>query len=145
MSTVYRDIKMMRKKWPGFRILRSSGRFVHWRGTLQPLCQVYTVEIRYRIRRQRNGAASDTPKVTVVQPLLRRREEEPDIPIPHHYVNEEDTELPLLCLFDPDAGEWDSSMPIATTIVPWTIDWIACYEGWLATGEWAGGGREHRA
>ena len=26
------------------------------------------------------------------------------------------------------------------TIVPWTIDWLACYEGWLATGEWAGGG-----
>ena len=89
--------------------------------------------------------ASGTPKVTVIQPRLHRREEEPDRPIPHHYVNKDDPELPLLCLFDPDAAEWDPSMSIATTIVPWTIDWLACYEGWLATGEWTGGGREHNA
>ena len=30
---------------------------------------------------------------------------------------------------------------VARIIVPWTIDWLACYEGWLATGEWTGGGR----
>ena len=145
MRTVYRDIKLMLREWPAFQVMRRSSRFVHWRGTLQPLCQVYSVEIRYRIRRQRTGAASDTPRVTVVQPLLRRREEEPDKPIPHHYVAKNDPELPILCLFDPAAAEWNPTMSVATTIVPWTIDWLACYEGWLATGTWTGGGREHSA
>ena len=48
--------------------------------------------------------------------------------------------MPFLCLYDPDAGEWHPGMSIARTIIPWTIDWLACYEGWLATGEWTGGG-----
>ncbi|MYD87819.1 MAG: hypothetical protein F4018_15215 [Acidobacteria bacterium] len=25
-------------------------------------------------------------------------------------------------------------------IVPWTSEWLACYEIWLATGKWLGGG-----
>jgi hypothetical protein len=32
-------------------------------------------------------------------------------------------------------------MPIAETIAPWAMDWIACYELWLMTGVWTGGGR----
>lgn len=145
VNTVHRDMKLMLKKWPGFQVLRNSSRFVHWRGSLQPLCQVYIVEILHRNRRQRTGTRSSIPRVTVVDPVLHRRDEEPNKPIPHHYLNKQDPEFPFLCLFDPDADEWDPSMPIATTIVPWTIDWLACYEGWLATGEWTGGGREHSA
>jgi len=33
---------------------------------------------------------------------------------------------------------------IALTTVPWAADWLACYEGWLATGRWHGGGRHAR-
>jgi len=32
------------------------------------------------------------------------------------------------------------SMLIADTTVPWTAEWLANYEVWLATGEWHGGG-----
>ena len=35
-------------------------------------------------------------------------------------------------------GDWRDA--VADTTIPWAIDWLACYEGWLATGEWAGGG-----
>ena len=31
-------------------------------------------------------------------------------------------------------------MYIADTIVPWTAEWLAHYEIWLATDDWRGGG-----
>lgn len=32
-------------------------------------------------------------------------------------------------------------MHLSQTIVPWSADWLACYELWLMTGRWTGGGR----
>ena len=32
------------------------------------------------------------------------------------------------------------NMLLATTIFPWTAEWLLHYEIWLATGEWTGGG-----
>jgi hypothetical protein len=32
-------------------------------------------------------------------------------------------------------------MAIAETTLPWACDWIVCYEFWLITGVWRGGGR----
>lgn len=49
--------------------------------------------------------------------------------------------LQLTPLYDPAKDEWDHSMLISETIVPWTLDWLACYELWLMTGRWTGGGR----
>ena len=105
--TVYRDMKLMRKRWPAFCVVQSTSRFVRWRGPLQPISQVYRVEIRYRVKRRTNGPGLGVPEVTVVQPLLRRRAEDPNVAIPHHYPNGKDRELPLLCLYDPAAAEWD--------------------------------------
>ena len=42
-----------------------------------------------------------------------------------------------LCLF---WKNWDATMPLANTIVPWVADWLYYYEVWLFTGEWEGGG-----
>ncbi|MBP8931241.1 MAG: hypothetical protein KBG46_08165 [Paracoccus sp.] len=39
------------------------------------------------------------------------------------------------------AKEWNPSMSIAKTTVPWAARWLACYELWEATGRWHGGGR----
>ncbi len=78
------------------------------------------------------------PFVMVTQPLLRHRDECPEEPIPHLYFNRSCPEKPFLCLYDPGASEWHSGVAIAASIVPWTIDWLACYEGWLATGQWTG-------
>uniref|UniRef100_UPI0031016DE1 hypothetical protein n=1 Tax=Neorhizobium sp. EC2-8 TaxID=3129230 RepID=UPI0031016DE1 len=30
---------------------------------------------------------------------------------------------------------------ISKKIVPWTLDWLACYEDWLLSGIWHGGGQ----
>lgn len=43
-----------------------------------------------------------------------------------------------LCLHD--FHEWDQSQPIATTIIPWTVEWLYHYEIWLGIGTWTGGG-----
>ena len=143
--TVYKDIKLMRKTWPAFCVVRKTSRFVQWCGPLQPISQVYRVEICYRVKRGTYGSEVDVPKVTVLDPLLRRRAEEPNGPVPHHYPNPKEPKKPILCLYDPAAAEWVPEYSIAKTIVPWTIDWLACYEGWLATGKWTGGCREHSA
>jgi hypothetical protein len=52
--------------------------------------------------------------------------------LPHTYSDD------TLCLHEID--DWTGSMYIADSIVPWTVEWLAHYELWLATGEWHGGG-----
>jgi hypothetical protein len=88
--TVHSDLKLMRKKWPGFCVLKWTSRLAHWRGRLQPISQVYLIDIYYRLKRHTGRATFSLPQVTVVQPLLHRRDEQPDEPIPHHYPNHED-------------------------------------------------------
>ena len=61
--------------------------------------------------------------------------------MPHVYFDDLDLTLSPLCLFDPDKNEWTRNDLIALTTVHWAADWLACYEGWLATGRWYGGGR----
>ena len=132
----------MRRGWPTFKILKRNHWCALWEGVVQPLSQTYTVHVLLRQdQRRKKTAYAQIPLVTVTDPLLRRRSEDPSDPIPHHYPNPDRPELPFLCLYDPDAREWHPGLAIARTIIPWTIDWLACYEGWLATGEWTGGGR----
>lgn len=140
-STI-KQVKTMRKKWPMFKVLHFTRWEVLWEGSLCPLFQGYTVQVLFQY--QKNYQEFDpiqTPKVTVMNPLLHRRVEDPSDPIPHHYPNRNNPKLPILCLYDPDAREWHPGLLVAKTVIPWTIDWLACYEGWLATGEWTGGGR----
>ena len=141
--STWKQTEQMQKNWSTFKVLQRTRWLVLWEGSLQPLCQTYTVQVL--LQRNQNCNKADFPKtlpiVTVIEPLLRRRSEEPDSPIPHHYPNQDHPALPILCLYDPAAKEWHSGCSVARTIIPWTIDWLACYEGWLATGEWTGGGR----
>lgn len=60
---------------------------------------------------------------------------------PHIYVNNNNPSLPHLCLYDPAETRWTPEYYIAETIIPWTVDWLFFFEGWLATGKWEGGGR----
>lgn len=138
--TISKQVELMRQRWPDFRVINRTGRLVQWEGWLRPLSQMYTVQIAF-YRERKKGSAEHPPDVTVIDPPLRRRTEKPEEPIPHHYQNRNCPERPFLCLYDPAAREWHPRKSIAHTIIPWTIDWLACYEGWLATGEWRGGGR----
>jgi hypothetical protein len=87
-----------------------------------PASQTYTLRLRYRHGRR--------PRVTVVDPQLARH---PDTrALPHIYPGDE------LCLYYP--GQWRHDMLLATTILPWTAEWLIHYELWLITGTWTGGG-----
>lgn len=114
----------------GFAAARSKSRHMElrWWGEIVPtaISARYSVRIRYRM--------GGKPVAEVLRPSLEVRH---GSSIPHRYPDGS------LCLFYPAAGEWQPSMPIADTIVPWTSEWLAHYEIWLACGSWRGGGIEH--
>ena len=136
------QIERMRRGWPKFRVLGATGWYVNWEGSLQPLGMRYTVRVSMCLGKPLSNAiiVGYAPRVTVVDPLLRRQVEEPGVPIPHIYPNKFHSDRPILCVYLPGSGEWDFRNAVADTTIPWAIDWLACYEGWAATGEWTGGG-----
>ena len=111
----------MRVVWPSFHC---QGRGC-WIGKLRPLefSESYDVRIEYRV--------GSKPKVWVLG-LPSREEESESKKIPHRFADGS------ICLFYGD--EWTANKPIAQTIVPWLLEWLVFYEGWLVTGEWQGGG-----
>jgi hypothetical protein len=111
----------LRYDFPDSTVELGPGRLT-WVGRLtpSPLSQTYTVRIRH------NGGL---PSIRVLSPVLRRPEGKS---LPHVYGSED------LCLYYP--GQWDPSMSIAATLVPWAAEWLLQYELWLVTGTWGGGG-----
>jgi hypothetical protein len=73
-----------------------------------------------------------------LRPALRERSDFKDRPLPHVYWRDD---KPFLCLFDPAQKEWNASMAISRTTVPWISDWLYFYETWSLTGKWLSGGR----
>lgn len=83
-------------------------------------------------------ARQQTPKVYVLDPKPLSLFPG-ELRLPHVYSTREQR----LCLYHPSLREWDASMFIVRTIVPWASEWLFHYEIWLATGKWSGGGVEH--
>ena len=96
-----------------------------WKASIQPtgLSDTYQTELTHSFEM--------CPKVFVLAPELVLFE---DQPIPHRYLDGS------LCLFLPRRAEWNQTMLISETTVPWACEWLFHYELWLATGEWHGGG-----
>ena len=76
----------------------------------------------------------ERPVVIVLSPDLRSRDGEG---LPHVFSEKEP------CLFRTKYREWDSSMSLVVTIVPWASLWLLYYEVWLVTGKWCGSRQEH--
>jgi hypothetical protein len=53
-----------------------------------------------------------------------------------------DNQKQRLCLYRPGKKQWDWSMLLSETAIPWAIEWLYFYEIWVSTGKWLGGG-EH--
>ncbi len=133
----------LRALWPGCQVIvRREKRMrrgqvtaaecliAHGKLSATSITGEYDVRIEYRER--------EFPDVFVEQPALVRRAQEPDTPIPHTYDSDKPgRETP--CIFLP-GSDWNATMPIAKTIVPWFRCWLLDYEMWHATGVWTGGG-----
>jgi hypothetical protein len=131
----------MGSSWPTLKAERSDPRTAGWRGTLKPLLKSYEVLVTYRapVIIERIDPLRQQPRVRVLAPLLKQRRGNREGDLPHVYWDDADS--PALCLFDHETAEWTPCMLLADTTIPWTVDWLGCYEGWRATGEWTGGGR----
>lgn len=144
--TIDQQIEAMTAIWPSFKLVRRVGRTALWRGTVRPLLQTYVVDILYRapLALEHVPIRWLQPQVEVMRPALRPRRGDPEGMLPHVYYDDANGSV-YLCLLDPDAREWSASDLLAETTVPWTIDWLAAYEGWRATGTWTAPGRHVEA
>jgi hypothetical protein len=145
MKSVRQQIDGMRRRWPNFDVADVRNDRAVWFGSLAG------IEMRYRIMIQ-FGLPGPTgedkslwrlfPVVRVLSPeLCPNWDARNEAPLPHVYFESPDITLSPLCLFDLSQRQWSHDDLIAETTVPWAADWLACYEGWLATSRWTGGGR----
>jgi len=141
VPSIDEQISAIGRGWPTFKVHRIDDRTAAWRGTLRPLLMTFEITVFYRVPAviEILNPMRHQPQVRVVSPPLRPRSHSAEGKLPHVYWD--GANLPILCLFDPEAGEWSPSDLLAETTLPWSDDWLACYEGWRATGEWTGGGR----
>lgn len=138
------QVGAMLGRWPTLDVVERGKDSAVWRGTLKPILREYVVEIYYRVPSVLEmPTLRQQPLVRVLSPALKRRAGDPEGSLPHVYPD--GTPHPPLCLFDMEAREWTPWKLLAETTVPWSIDWLACYEGWRATGTWSGGGRHPAA
>jgi len=124
------QVVAMTATWPALKFRQQSFEGARWVGQLRPQYQKYRASIDYRL--------FEHPVVKVLAPDLIRLPGNVEGQLPHVYPPVDD---PCLCLYDPKTEEWDVSMLLSQTIVIWTLDWLSCYELWLMTGRWTGGGR----
>jgi hypothetical protein len=99
---------------------------LRWNGTLQPsaVSPAYRVSLVYRL--------TGPPLVHVLDPPLDPGHRDA---LPHVYEDDR------LCLVTP--GEWNGTMQIAKTVLPWAAEWLFHYEAWRTTDRWVGGGRPY--
>lgn len=125
--TVVQQAAALRHLYPESKCSAHLNR-LSWAGVLQPtaMSREYKVSVDYHLGK--------SPRTHVVEPILFVPAGEH---LPHVYSQKEQR----LCLYSPFGNaEWNSSMCIARTIVPWASEWLFYYELWLATGKWLGGG-----
>ena len=138
----------MRRRWRRFAATEYPEReAVAWEGCIIGLQRSYRISIEYGLPLK---YSSDFhffrrfPLVRVLEPTLEPNYKAvEEAPLPHVYLNQKDERMSPLCLFDPALNQWDHHMLISETTVPWAVDWLVFYEGWLATGRWFGGGRHN--
>lgn len=101
-----------------------------WKGGIRPtpLSRIYKIRIECRGYYRR-------PKVILYGDTIDGIEK---ADFPHHFDIDRKKPEVVLCLHM--LHEFDYSLLLADTIIPWTQEWLYYYEIWLATGEWCGGG-----
>lgn len=132
---------VLKRYCPGTVVIIDNDKTVQWEGTLQPtpFSREYRVVIKYTL--------SHSPVCIVkgldLSALAEGRK------IPHTYLNKTGIKGTQLCLFLPvikqknKLSEWQPTMFLADTILPWASIWLLYFEFWLHNGVWDGCGVEH--
>jgi len=97
-----------------------------WIGELSPtpLSRTYEIKIEYEVFKK--------PKVKIISLGLT---------IPYIKSEIHMFEDGSLCVYyNTERKEWNHDMALATSIVPWTCEWLYFYEIWVTTRKWCGGG-----
>ena len=144
--TIDEQIDSMATLWPDIKLVRREGSTALWVGPRRPLLQTYQIAIFYEAPHPLMNVPIRQlqPTAKIIEPALRPRSGDPEGRYPHVYYGDGPDDV-FLCLLDPNGREWSASDLLAETTVPWTSDWLAAYEGWRATGEWAAPGRHMEA
>lgn len=126
------QIRFLNEEFPNGEVKSHDLRHLRWEMEIvpSPNSSAYRIRIDYTI-----GAS---PKVFVINPAVLKKAEGATV-LPHVF----DTEKQQLCLFYSKIGEWDASMLLSRSIVPWASEWLYFYELWVITGEWLGEGIGH--
>lgn len=115
--------------------VKLGGDTLVWDGKIQPtaLSQIYDVRIEYKLW--------GPPRSYLISPDGRAMADEisPGRVLPHRYKEDPHVQM---CIYHPSKQEWNSSMVLARTIVPWMALWLSYFEDWVVTDVWSGGG-EH--
>ena len=117
---------LLRHKYPESKVSVKKGKLV-WEGILKPTSLSREYKIKLICDRM------DNPKVYLKGSDIKGIERGD---FPHHYKK---TEYGVLLCLNYTA-EFNYSMKLTDTIIPWTLEWLCFYEIWLYTGEWHGGG-----
>lgn len=114
-----RQALTLRQRFPDSKPTLKCGK-LRWETRLRPtpLSREYRVRLAYAMR-------SD-PTMTILDDLKVNWEKPP----PHLYGDQS------ICLHD--KPDWNSSMLLVETIVPWTCEWLAHFELWSINGVWYG-------
>jgi len=127
-----RLLDLKRLKIPGATYTFNGGKEFIYRVSLSPssASRVYVCELHLRPGRE-------FPEMIVVSPNLKKLAGNRVLPHIYPYAKAG----VKLCLWYPKHREWNFSMSLAETYIPWTLRWLWYFEDWLFSDEWAGGGQ----
>jgi hypothetical protein len=133
----------IRRAFPDFEPTAKADWIGIWEGPVKPAGKTYRIRIVYFRRTIFDGWMLENPYVTVhiVDPPIGAEALRDDKFLPHIYWNDRNPAWPALCLWDPKEMFWTPEQSIASTIIPWTSEWLLFFEYWQITGEFRGPGR----
>jgi len=85
---------------------------------------IYKIQITYKLNKN--------PIAVMLSPELQLF----DGKRPKHLYGNDSSGHPILCVFFPGYSEWNSTMHLVRSFIPWISTWLNAYEYWLITGEW---------
>lgn len=121
--------KKIKQDWPDGKFKSFSYKKFTWIVKIKPTSISRNYDIRLECE------VSKPPRVYLYGENLRNLE---DRDFPHIYRRDINKHEVQLCLALPK--EFNYSMFVADTIIPWTVEWLFYYEIWLYSGSWYGGG-----